>query len=717
MPAIELTDGFGLDASVAPGVLSSVSKYFENEVRLGFGDFNLSEIQQLGLDHSPAGKSHAGLTFLEPVDIGLPDLHLKIGAGGTATLGVLLARDNEGLASDIFGDPLVIAADRGYVSFTLAANVSAALSANAGEVHFGFKAASKVQLTNLRRFPLAPAPSILSAVTDTLANFIIPGDLADIQALEPGTVCAVDGTGSLKLSGSYDLDFLTNPLAAVDLPLAPGAIRITSGGSVSVGASLTLTGEYQFRVTRLDGNRTRLGVYRKKASELDVSVTPSFGLTANIGDTEIISTVLSKICADPKADLKSLAAAGLDDKTADSIASAIKAGVQRRLELAVEAELASGAEHDAAFLYDLDCAALDDISQSAVERALKGDFSAISAEGLAGVTLVRSIHHDVRTTTHSLSVNLLGIFNFSSVTELVLAGKVLYEAETGTLLITDRATASRIQAATLNFAADPEKLRRLYAESFMITAAYRGSRTAIADPALTSAHTVFLSHAATNRQAMHDMLNVPVALGLASALEASGLLDGLNDFGHSSLFAENRFDEALCKKLFLQGSKARPQLEYERAGRAALGLMIAPGDPDAYRRVLVDRDEVWNRLKELGNPTEFHTALPRLTNVQTATVGSDYILLIWWAESMSSMAAILEKFEAFFTANPDAGPDHPQFQALRAKLAKATADVAAKTKPEFGRPWGFLAMDRVLFPESKARVQLTSKLFSVERQR
>ena len=56
-------------------------------------------------------------------------------------------------------------------------------------------------------------------------------------------------------------------------------------------------------------------------------------------------------------------------------------------------------------------------------------------------------------------MNLLGIFNYGSVSKLALEGKVTFTPSTGDLVIVDRAPALRIQSATANFGPDEEKLR------------------------------------------------------------------------------------------------------------------------------------------------------------------------------------------------------------------------------------------------------------------
>jgi hypothetical protein len=58
----------------------------------------------------------------------------------------------------------------------------------------------------------------------------------------------------------------------------------------------------------------------------------------------------------------------------------------------------------------------------------------------------------------------------------------MFEPSTGELVITDTATASKISASTLNFAADGQKLRKVLAESVLISAAYRCSKLVTQPP-------------------------------------------------------------------------------------------------------------------------------------------------------------------------------------------------------------------------------------------
>ena len=129
---------------------------------------------------------------------------------------------------------------------------------------------------------------------------------------------------------------------------------------------------------------------------------------------------------------------------------------------------------------------------------------------------MRSIWKNIQTAGVELDVNLLGILNYRSVATLALEGKVLYEPATGSLVISDRATAERIQSEQVNFGADTQKLRHVLAESFLITAAYRGTKQLAGAAPLRCTHRFFELENSTSPEDMGRKLRIGVALGLLS---------------------------------------------------------------------------------------------------------------------------------------------------------------------------------------------------------
>src|SRR5205823_8865083 len=170
----------------------------------------------------------------------------------------------------------------------------------------------------------------------------------------------------------------------------------------------------------------------------------------------------------------------------------------------------------------------------------------------AGITLVRSIFTEVQKQKHALKVNLLGIFNFISVSTLILKGRVMFEPATGELIITDTATASRIAASTLNFAADGEKLRKVMSESVLLTVAYQCSKLVTSQPKLKIAHSYFELHTKTDPTVLKNNLDVFEALGLMKKAEKNKVLDTATQFGRTTFYAETGYDEQVANDLFLR---------------------------------------------------------------------------------------------------------------------------------------------------------------------
>jgi hypothetical protein len=323
----------------------------------------------------------------------------------------------------------------------------------------------------------------------------------------------------------------------------------------------------------------------------------------------------------------------------------------------------------------VDLNAAGSAAHGALEMALRGDLSAL-AQPPAGIVEVSSILTRARSHGITFKVNLLGIFNFASVSKLALKGTVTWTPSTGELLIVDQATAARIQTASVNFGADEQKLRQVMAESFLITAAYRGSRTAVAPPELKSTHSFFRMDNSTSRD---DMQRFSMALQAAS-LAAPDVPADAADFGRTALHLEAAYGDTATLALFLDGNGQPRTVEaYEQAGRLTLQLLIPAGGDDAFRLRPAKDDALWSNMKDLG-PANFNQIFPR---EQAPSIAADYLVIRWWADSMHDTAELIEQILR---------PGAADSEALRKDLADHLKQVAAKAKEQFGSPWGLVAM-------------------------
>jgi hypothetical protein len=368
------------------------------------------------------------------------------------------------------------------------------------------------------------------------------------------------------------------------------------------------------------------------------------------------------------------------------------------------ASLTSGDSHSAAFLYEFDLGALDTSGKSALAAALRGDLSALTGDPLpAGVHMVRSISTDLQKTSITWKVNLLGIYNYISVAELTREGTVLFEPSTGDLTIADKATAQRVSASGVNFGADTGKLRKVLAESFLITAVYRGSKSLVSSAEIECSHSYFELQASADPQAVRKDLGAATALGLLDAGAPDTLAAGAQNFGRTMVYAETSYNAAIAGFLFLNGAAPKTLNDYDNAGRAAIRLLVRPDADDAFRLRGVSDDGLWAKMRDQGQ-FNFKPLFPGLTEVQIAAIAEDYVVIVWWSKAMSDCAQSVARMQSLLALDPN--PESSPFQAARKDLAKKLADITSDTKDEFGQPWGLVAMDQVSGKRASARLQI-----------
>jgi len=678
MPAIPITDQFGIALDAQPANTSALLTYLKQIPSLKLESLDLTKIAGLTLDQPAVRNISTGISFGQPIDVGKDAPKLSIAAGVSGSLK--------------FGDDA-------SCSLSIEATASAKLSEASGVLSFGAAPSTKIEITSTSHFPRNSGVTLAQAVRDTVDQFTIPAAASDLKGMAAGQRCEVSVNGKLRFSGSANLLAVTNPLAAVTLPSPLPGVSVKAAGNVSVGVSCTLETEFAVSATKMDTGFVRLGWRRKKASQVTVSASASEGIDAQIGSTELFTKIIGAISKDPEADLKELTSAGLSADQSAEIQQAVKAAVERKLEISVQAAFTASDTQTTAFDYDLDPAQWDDASQHAIDAALAGDLSFLHAGALSGVTCVRSIWDDVRKRSLELDVNLLGIFNFRSVSSLALEGKVLVEPVSGALTITDTATADRIRSTQVNFGADTQKLRSVLAESFLLTAAYHGSNHELSAPTLRCSHSYFDLQNSTSVSEMWAKLHTGIGLGLLTLADVM-LPKDVADFGRTLFLASADYDDRLVRSMFLDSTgTALPVELYERMGRMALQFVVMPGDDDEARLKPASDDILWKRMKEAG-PTMIPSLFVFFAEPIQRAIVSDYLTIRWWADAMSKTAQLLESRST----------THEQ-------LAAHLLDVAKTTREEFGQPWGLIAMNLLVQPQGGARMVLTGPILALEKQR
>jgi hypothetical protein len=704
MPTIALTDQFGLDVDAQPAPTSALLKYFQQLPSLRFDSLDLGKLGGLTLDQPAIQSLSTGVSFQDPVNLGDGAPALSVAAGAHASLKIICnAHDLPGQDQTIESRP-----DTCYVSLGIEATVSADLSATSGALKFGASPSTTLDAVSYSRFPLKTGVTLLQALQQTVAGFSMPANSGDLGDLPAGQIVRVAVTGKLVLSGSVNLLAITNPLASASLPAPLPVVSVSAGGSATVGVSCEIGADYEVVARKLDSGAVRLGWYHKNDTGVAVSAKVSEGISAGFGTTDLFSQVVSAISANPKADLKELAGAGVPDGQAAAIQCAVKQATSRKLEIAVASEISANDSQGTTFLYEIVPAALTEESRAAIDNALRGDLAELHAPGLPGVSCLRSIWDNVQKAGLDLDVNLLGILNYSSVASLSLEGKVLYEPASGSLVIADQATAERIQSAQVNFGADTQKLRHVLAESFLITAAYRGAKQLAAGAvSLRCSHSFFELENATSPGDMSRKLRVGAALGLLSGDDAE-LPAGIADFGRTLFTASTDYDDNLVSAMFLDANQAPlAPVSYEAAGRKAIQLLVQAADDDAVRLQPATDDGLWRRMSQVGQPG-FAGLFPGVPAPLVGAITADYSIVKWWVDAMCGTGQKLAAIRLWMARNPTAAFDDPDFQRLRQDLAGHLRQVAANTREEFGQPWGLLAMSQLVNGRAGANILISS---------
>jgi hypothetical protein len=659
-------------------------------------------------------------------------LKLKAGAGGKIDVFVPDPHLEPGEKDSLFspdkdGEDVAVGKSERYVSVSFFANAGTAVSAGVSDLTFGFASDSSITVTNYQKFSVEPeSPIFLDALKKTFASFQIPASLTDISAMLPDSIVTVAGTGSLKFSASTNLLAVSNPLATADLPSPFGSIELKSGASVRVGASFRLFGDYEIRVRKTSATTIRLGYFRERGKEWKATVSASAGLSASAGGSDdLFGQILSALSPDPEAEFNELKQANVDKATIASIQATIEAAIERTLEIASSFEFGKTHADQTAFLYEFDLGALDTNGQAALQSALRGDLSGLEGDPDTmprGIKMVQSIFTNLRQTKATFKINLLGIYNFISISKLTVKGKALYDPETGELILTDSATASRFQAGVMNDGkrpneANPKQVRNILASSLLITAAYRASDTLVSPPNLKSSHTYCEVHERTDRDTMADELGVAVGLGLMTRSELNDLVKGTPEFGRTLAYASADYNDSLAAALFVENGKPRELTEYEDIGRQAMQVVASRGGMgDPVRLRPLQSDDLWKQMKGQGQ-SRFRTLVPEASDLQIGAITADYSTIVWWAETMNKTGQALVNVKNFLVKNPGVNPKDADFQKLRSDLAAHLKGVAVDTKEEFGRPWGLIAMDLLTGSRSEARATFTGSVINLTRAR
>jgi hypothetical protein len=604
--------------------------------------------------------------------------------------------------ADPFHAPALVPDHTGYVSVGFEGSLDLGVSGSVGDLTFGFNRTGDVSLEYLKAFPLGVGePTLGAALGQTLSCYVIPSELSDLEALGINDIATVSGQGTLKISGGVEVTALPNPLASADLPLGAGTIAVKAGATAGLSASFTISGSYQVRSRRKDADTIEVSFFREHGTELQADFSASAGVSATLEDTDLIESILGAISTDPTGDKKLLA--DLRPAEIETLSAAIKGGLNHSLRASLEAVLSAITDDTAAFQYEIQPARLSKEASAAVHQALDGDLSLLTVmeDGMRdggilapGVKMRSSVLTETRKRGVTLKINLLGILNYLTVSELIRNSETLTDAVTGDLTIKETVTGNSITAVVEPLARD-EALRKAIFDSVLATTSYRAGK-AVALPEFSCEQVHFALHHNPNRQMMGDYLNWFITLDLLTGQEREAILTKFPGGGPSTCVLRTSFGDADCDSMFFDESRnVRAKPYYLEIGRRALRALLDPEHQpiDRLRYQIVD-DTLWPSALGIGA----NVNLGPLVGLSTADARVEYLVgdvlvITEWAGAMVQAGALVHEVRAF-VGNSDATTlfHNHEFTKKREALQKKLAAMIRASKTRFDEPWGMLCL-------------------------
>ena len=703
MATISISDTLGVEiVSASPHASSGFGRYLRGQAARLLAGADVAGQLRTDLAVANPGDGGLRLAWAETVPLGDDGATLTIDAGASVLVGVYNRRGMDLLEDTFIGEPVKVPAGQAYVSFAIRPTLEVAGKGEAGGLSFGFEAGSEAEWRCYRPFDVMDAPvTVALASKDVLEGFIVPNTADDLKAMrgQPvGTLACVSGHGQLTVSAAVNLAAAFNPLASVDTLPKIGTLTVSGGASASVGVTATLSGEYQIRARKTGEATVRLGFHTVAGRGMEVAIGAAAGPGVTLGERDLLALLFRGPGGTSTAATEDLVAGGITAKQLGRVSAAMKAGISRKLEVAVSAAFSSMSQNEAAFLYEIDIDALDAKGAAAIDRALAGDLTAMTALEPQlprhGISVLQSRTESLRKRTIRWRVNLVGIVNVLSLQELVRTGTVVHDHESGELVITDKMTSDRVGSIT-----GPRQIRKLLYESAVMTLTYKAGGLDV-NTSLEASQSFFFLDRDANRQRMSDYLDAVAALGLMDASDIAARLEGDDDFGKASLLLETTFDQAASERIFHLAGAAPDEDFYEEIGRRALLALVKAGDPDAYRRVPLTAPGLWRRMKDAGPPNFRFVLPPPITGgdqarqaLRVAVVAADYSVIVWWAGAMALAAKRLAELRTFLEGRRpiDLASDQ-QFQKRRRDLEEAVAKAIRRNTATFDDPWGLVAL-------------------------
>ena len=560
---------------------------------------------------------------------------LDVQLGTSASLGLLQGSDESDFLSGLIvtGPP----SSSGLVSFALQGILSVGDAAPIGDFTFGISDKATVTLTSY--YAAAANDTLGDAVTKAVTALTVPRDIKDLQSLVPGAICQLDAASSLQFTASATYSFLNDPLAAASIGSLPG-FAINATASATLEGTATHTSDHTLTVAKLPNGLLHLSVSLTKTDDFETSLTVSAGVAANIGGQDALAFLLDKINPNSAQESDQIASEMSDAAQFRSdIKSAIDTALTTSFGVSFKAALDNSTARNRAFVFEIDLDALDEAGEPALQSALKGDFTAITKPSVTfkGIKSLDSALTVTATTTHSLALHFLGIFNAASVHQFIVKSKIDITHDTHEIVLSDET----LQVVDNNL--DANKLRELVLKDITLTLP-ASANTKESDTPISLA---FIDREGkTSPSKMRQFVNVLSHVSSPDAAAAQALLkQNLQNYSACGIALSLSLKPAQCRQLFI-GADGKPHpFAYFTSAMSNTQKTILSGDPGSASRLKLFNasSQTWLDLQDAGAPSNMAPILQALgvPSAEVQLVITDVITAIWWAEAMASYAKAL----------------------------------------------------------------------------
>jgi hypothetical protein len=450
---------------------------------------------------------------------------------------------------------------------------------------------------------------------------------------------------------SVQYSVFTNTLATLPLSSVSPTLSVKAQSGPKLQVTVGHTDTHQLTIAALGNSKVRLSVGLSQESDIQESVDVSIGVSAKIGTQDALAFLLEHISQSPERELEGIRAAlggGEQSDLSGQIKTVLTDAMQSGIEATVHDALKQSKERKYVFVYDADLNALDSTSTAALQAALKGDFTQITASGstLAGIQEVDTLDTLTLTATHTLTIHLLGILNFSDVNSFVKKSKIALNGDTGEVVL--NATDIKITENRI----DTDHLREVLARSSIITTAAASSPQI---PNFTFKSVFFLKKANVSSSDLRQFSNVLKSVSSPDAAQADALLVASPSSVHDVVIY---LSLALDKDSSLSIFKNRTSDDFVIAGQNAMKTILS-GDPDSAGRLpLFSLDlDFWKTLRRDGGTRQNVLALLATKGINNLASPTDFFSIDWWAQAMGKVADALAKGQPLMNAEKSALED------------------------------------------------------------